>query len=244
MNLRKGTPGGDKTPPRPEHFSYERTPPGCKPWTAWLACEPYWCIAHTFEDSPTKPCLSWITSGALTCHFCKPLHTPPWVGYVGLWRESDLKACLVVLREQNSELSEGLQFGDYVTVSRQAGEGNPIAIRKLLAQRPWKSRKPQRQGPADLSHSLITMWKIPVLTNWYECQASQSDNAVSQTRTVYVKPDGMPYGPMEQAAAGKAGAQKTNDPVALANYDKLLAQIRKRSALPEPSTNGNHKSEE
>lgn len=166
MNLREDTSEEEVTP-RPEQFRYVKTPGGAKAWAGWVAAKPYWCKAHT-SDKGSKPCLKWITNGALPCPRCSPTNKPTRIAYVAIYRESDLHPGLVVCHESTEDLLVELHYGLYVMVQRELGDTSSVAVRRAMAQKPFSSRKSSRQREADLTLSLLTMWKITELTSWYE----------------------------------------------------------------------------
>src|SRR5215471_14294164 len=107
MGIKKGSPGkGGES--RPDSFSYTGVAAGLKgSFTAWLAGEPYWCDEaheHTDLDKGTKPCLHWITDGALKCARCRKGRPVKCIGWVPLYRELDHKPIVVIVHESAGSL--------------------------------------------------------------------------------------------------------------------------------------------
>lgn len=180
--LKKGTPGKGEESPR-DSFSHVPVGSGMKNvWTGWLAGEPYWAQAHEHKPPATlgtKPCLTWLTDGALVCPRCKPRVRPTWIGWVPIYREVDHEPCIVIVHETVMDLLSELTYGTRVMVGRSA-ETSSVYVRRAESQSPrFKSDHEQRQGPRDITPDLLMMWGIPTLDQWLRCGAGTSDNAVS-----------------------------------------------------------------
>lgn len=245
MGLRRGKPS-ERDTSRAEQFAYTKTVSGAKPWAGWMACDPYWCECHT-SDTGTKPCLKWITSGALPCPRCRPFVVPTWLAYCGVYREQDNKPVCVIVHESAADLLADLTYPHYVMVGREHGDTASVYIRRALQPQPLRSLRVSRSRPADLAASLLTMWGIAELTAWYMAQPRSSDTAVSLPNGIAVKDDGAPYGPMSQAAAKRAGAKVVDEAPAPADgsgtvpdpgYEKIVNRLK---ANAKPSTNGHPK---
>lgn len=169
MALKKGAPEKGESR-RAESFSFVDTVRGADAWCAWCAGEVYWAKAHPAQTG-TKPCLLWLTDNALPCVRCRPTNIAEWVGWLLVWREVDLRPCVVVFREGVRDLCEGLKYGDYIQLKREREKGSLCYPRKCLKLKPWTSKHPLRQGQVDPAATLLTMWKINELTDWYRCQS-------------------------------------------------------------------------
>jgi hypothetical protein len=237
MQFPQGTPQEGPCQ-RAESFKYVETPNGGKPWTGWLASDPWWCRAHD-RPRPTKPCLTWLTRKQLSCPRCSVASQPVLVGYLFLWRESDLMPCCVVAQESVWDLVEGLRFRDYVEVSRQVETGSPLAVRKCLRQKPWKSKHRLRQRAIDIQPQLLQMWKINELTEWYRCQAPESDTPVSLSKSSNAEKTVEEFDPMLRAAAARAGFTVKSESEELRSVlEGSLRKIQKREKNSE--SNGKH----
>lgn len=164
---KKATPGeGGEV--RAEQFAYTSTQAGLKnTWNAWCAHEPYWCKAHEHTDKfpGTKVCTAWFTDGAVPCPRCRPAVVPTVIAYVPVWREVDLKPCLVIIHEGQSDNAVSLKFGTFVLIGR-VGAGDGVFVKPSETQRPWRSDLPCRQSPCDLNATLLTIWGYPALEQW------------------------------------------------------------------------------
>lgn len=245
MALRRGRPS-ERDTADPEQFSYTPTAGGAKPWSGWCACEPYFCKAHevprtfgTEIKKITKPCLGWITNGALRCPWCKPFVTVPWVAYVFLYREVDTKPVCVIVHDSAFDLLEKLNYAHYAIVGREVGEANSVYVRLALGQKELRSVRPSRQCAADPTNSLLTMWALPELVEWYAKQAEASDSPVSLPKGTAVRENGEPFTAMNQAAAKKNGAPVVSSEEGRRVVNRLAGGIGKPDA--QPSTNGKHK---
>ena len=165
----KQKPPGEGGMSRPVQFSYTPTLPG-QDWTAFLAGPVQWLECHTRKDQTSKPCLAWMTDRALPCPRCIPTWDRETLGYVPLYRESDHRECVVIVRETCRDLLEGLEFPAYVVVAREGGKKDSVYVSKHTKSKPWRSTLARRKVPADLEYSLLTMWKINELTEWMRCR--------------------------------------------------------------------------
>jgi hypothetical protein len=163
--------------PRGEHFRYTPTPSKSK-WTGWLAGDPVWLLCHT-GTSPTKPCLRWITHAQIDCPRCVSMGAPKWLAYVPVYRESDHAPCLVIVQESGRDLLEGLGFAAHVVVMREDGDADGVCVRKSVSGQAFKSIRPARQAPADITQTLLAIWQLNELTEWYRCQSPGSSAAPS-----------------------------------------------------------------
>lgn len=235
--LKKGTPGKGGESAR-DSFSAVPVGSGMKNvWTGWLAGEPYWALAHEHKPPAvigTKPCLVWISDGALACPRCKPQVRPTWIGWVPVYREQDNAPCIVIVHESVMDLLTGLTYGTRVMVGRSV-ETSSVYVRRAESQAPrFQSDHEQRQGPRDVTPDLLQMWGIPVLDQWLKCGATTSDNAVSLDLAADEpddthKPDAQVY----QAPAGEGAAQS-------ADYGAIVNRIKERAGALKPSANGRH----
>lgn len=238
MATRKGRPG--EGPRRSaEQFSHTRTERGEKAWTGWIACEPAWKLCHT-SKAGSKPCLDWISFGRLPCSRCNPLSVPAMIAYVFLWRESDLHPAFVICREATADLLEELAYGVYVQVSLGNEDTATVCVRRCVSQKPFRTKHPLRREAIDPDTTLLTVWKIPELTEYITCN---SDNVLSlptsKPNTVRSRGDGKPFSPMSQGAANKyalpeASAEQTAD------YAETVNRLKRKATSLEPSKNGKH----
>lgn len=219
--LKKGTPGKGGESPR-DAFSHTPVGHGLKnAWTGYIAGETYWCQAH--EHKPpvalgTKPCLTWMTDGALPCARCKPRVLPTWIGYVPVYREVDHEPCIVIVHESVMDVIANLRYATRVWVGRTDAVSS-VYVRRTDDQKPvWKSTHEQRQGPRDITPDLLAMWGIPMLEQWLR----GSDSPVSL--------------PNESAPAAGEGPM-------VGAVDALQHRWLKAVAESRPSTNGKHKPE-
>lgn len=147
------------------HFTYVGTPPGRK-WGAFIAGECHWIDAHT--KGKTKPCICEMTREELTCELCSPFEVPQEVGYQPLYRECDGKPVMVIVYGYSRELVDALKFHQHVTVWRPEGATDSVSLLPALGNAPkYKTTLRERMAPADLTETLLRLWKIPELVDWY-----------------------------------------------------------------------------
>lgn len=239
MPPKRATPG-QGAERRYEQFSYTKTGPGLKnQWPCWCSCEPYWCKVHEHtEKTPgTKVCVDWFTDGALICPRCRPAHEPTTIAYVAVWRAEDLKPCMVICHESVSDMLMLLKFGVEATVGC-TDRNSSVWVRATGIQSKWVSALPYRQKAIDIMVSLLTMWGYPALTSWYANDAKSRGSGAG----VAVKPDGTPFDPMHQAAARRAGATVSEEPLTVEAYEAMKRSFAADlGAATMPSKNGHHK---
>lgn len=133
---------------------------------------PCWLKCHTKPKTPSKPCLKWISDGALPCPRCNSDWFTENLGYFGVCRETDTADKLVVIREAVRDLSEGLKFGDYICISKEKGGFDLPHIYRHSKQKKLVTSLPRRKTPADLEYSLLQIFKIPELTSFMASRGS------------------------------------------------------------------------
>lgn len=171
------TPPGKGGKPRREHWTYTPTPNGTN-WHAYIAGPCLWFDCHT--KGRTKPCLHTVTNGALTCEKCSPFEVPEEVGFQPLYREDTGKPVVVVVHEYSRDQVDALRFHQRVVVGREKLIGSPLWIHKALHHEPrYTSSLPHRMRPADPTESLVRLWGMPELVEWFYKQRGPSDTAVS-----------------------------------------------------------------
>jgi len=172
--LRKGTPG-EGWQGAADSFSYTPVPAGTKGgFSAWLAGDVYWALAHEHTDRTpgTKPCLDWLTEGALRCPRCNSKKLPVWIGWVPLYREQDHKPVVVVIHENAQDLVRELHYPDYVIVGRVDDKAG-VFVRKSDNPLSFKTANQNRKAPIDITRDLLQMWRMPQLEEWLDKSAKQ-----------------------------------------------------------------------
>ena len=146
MSRKKASPGKGRGA-TPDQFSYTKTPVSLKCWYAWCAGEPEWYEVHehTERERGTKVCLEWATDGEVPCPRCRPYKTPTTCAYVPLYREMDMKSCLVICHDSVADLLEGLEFGSPVMVGR-VSEDASVFVRKTDGMSRFSSALPGARG--------------------------------------------------------------------------------------------------
>lgn len=147
------------------HFVYVPTPQG-KKWPAHIAGPCMWFECHTKGRS--KPCLHELTGGELTCDVCSPFEVPQTLGYQPLYHGKDGRPCMVVVHDYARDHIDALKLHHPVMVERGEGPTDTVALVPMLgAGRKYTSTLAERMQPADLTETLLRMWKMPALTEWY-----------------------------------------------------------------------------
>ncbi len=219
---------------RPVHFSYVPTERG-QPWEAYIAGPTWWGFLHMTK--PSKPCVYEITGGQVPCRFCGVGRAPVAVmkGWVPVYRRVDTLACMVPVDESLRDGIDALEFGAKVQVGRAKGKGVGVWVQPCINQEPkWTSTLPERSAPADVTESLLTVWKLPEVSAYFG-RAPQSDNAVSLDAPA-------PAPALEEKPAPNDPGRQGRAPVPPAvggAVDEAARRMLARLSKGERSANGN-----
>lgn len=227
MGLRQANPGGGGRS-RSDHFSYLSTDPKA-PWTGWLAGPIQWLEAHPSEYG-TKPCLKWITTGALPCPRCKPFFLPVTVGYVPVYREVDGAAKLVIVYDTVYDAVCRLEHLTYVLVSRAGSKKEGVAVNAVEKQKRYETTLERRKVPVDITQDLLMIWKLNELTEWYQANNS---GVTPVTPTKVAMPEAPPAPgpavPLLGAELARAFAQRAQLDQEQAERSKKNAEFARRA---------------
>lgn len=223
------------------HFHYCSTEPG-KKWHAWVAGPSMWFFSHPSKRS--KPCLKVLTSGKLDCPRCASDVVPQWLGYLPLYREVDARPVMIVLHEYTREQVEKLRLHERVIVGREDSQSDGVYVTPALTHNPvFQSTLKERLKDADLSETLLRVWNIPELTQWYRAvmgERASQDAIPVKSAGPRVRGDGKPFGPMMQAAAARVGCDVLGGD-GTAPIDEALQVLAEKQKAYQRSTNGHHK---
>lgn len=236
MALKQAGPGEGPSRGR-AYFRYVGTVPGRK-WCAYIAGPCQWYVCHTKGKS--KPCLEWMTDGALPCKLCASTARPMVIGYQPLYRQVDSAPVMVIVYEDVRHVVDALRLHERVEIERQGQQGDAVSVTRLLTQEPrFQTTLPERRERADITDVLLALWSLPDLTHWYRCRRPASDNAVSLATDPGVTSTGEPFGPMTKAAAEKYGSD--DDGPMSGALDDVIRNRLALAAGKKPATNGKHK---
>lgn len=227
-------PGGGGQTPR-VHFTYLATPRGDR-WHAWIAGPCHWFDAHTKGKS--KPCLTVMCGGALECPRCTPLDPVEEIGYQPLYREVDGRPCMVIIHEHSRERVDQLKLHARVCVGREEEASAAVWVAPALVATPkYQTTLAERMRPADLTETLLRVWSIPALTEWYR-KNNPVAVPVRDSKGVAMRDDGKPFSGHMQAAA-KRYAPDTVVPETTELFDAARAELVER--VKKSGNNGNGK---
>lgn len=165
MSLPQHTPGEGGRRPR-THFTYVGPHKG-KAFSAWMAGPAHWFLCHT--KSKTQPCLHEMTGGELTCERCEQGHGIEEIGYVPLWREIDGKPVMVIVHDYVRETVDCLRLHQRVLVGRGEDDSDGVYVIPALKPDPkFQTTLADKMKPADLTQTLLRVWRLPDLVTWYE----------------------------------------------------------------------------
>jgi hypothetical protein len=238
MGIPTKPPGGGGKG-RHTHWSYVSTECG-KTWAAWLAGPIHWFDCHL--KGRTKPCVHAMTDGELHCDMCSPLNPVEEAGYVPLYREIDAKPVCVIVHEYQRETVDRIRKHQMVLVGRGEQQSDPVWVREHPKQgQRYTSSLAERMADADMTVTLLAMWKLPALTDWYYRTHGKSDKPVSLPPGKAVRDDGHEYTPMLQGAAKRWAAPVIKEPTAVGDVIDVQREELARLARAKPSSNGHHK---
>lgn len=167
------------------HFRYVPTKVGTE-WKAYTAGPCHWFDCHSRGRS--KPCLHLMTSGELVCPWCGsdnavslPADNPvAQIGYQPLYRAADYRPVLVVVHDYHREQVDAIPFHRQVLIQRGNQQSDGVTITPTLSVEPrFHSTLRDRNTPVDLTRTLLRMWNIPELCEWYARTHGGSDGPVS-----------------------------------------------------------------
>lgn len=214
-------------------------------WHAWVAGPCHWYLCHT--KGKTKPCLVEMTSGELTCPLCEAGHQCEPIGYQPLYREIDAKPVMAIVHEYTREVVDALLLHKRVTVGRAGEQSDGVYVVPALKADPrYHSTLAERMRPADLTESLLKIWKIPELIEWYRQTHGRTGTPASahvKPKTAPLKSDGQPFSPWTQKAAEKfTGVEEPAGDGEV--FDVLKERLKNKVKGYKPSANGDHKKTE
>lgn len=121
-----------------------------------------------------------MTGGELACEICSPFEVPTVIGFQPLYAGADGRPCQVIVHDYARDHIDALKLHHPVTVERGSGPTDTVSLLPLLGKGvKYTSSLSERMKPADLTETLLRMWRMPDLTEWYRRTHGLSDNAVS-----------------------------------------------------------------
>lgn len=237
-------PPGRGAANRRVHFPFATTPRGGS-WEAYIAGPCHWYDCHTIGRS--KPCLCEMTDGELVCDRDHDLDEPRTLGYQPLYAASNGRPCFVIVYDYAREQIDKLRLHFLVQVSREKGKSETVAIvhHKLTAPL-YHSTRADLMRPADLTESLLRIWKIPELVAWYRCTQGKGDNTMSLSEPAFTPPAKKPplketdvRAQMARHLIDQAGGEQP-ETIAAEAADAALRKLVQKKAEYDRSKNGKH----
>jgi hypothetical protein len=207
-------------------------------FNAWMAGEPYWAEEaheHTDADPGTKPCLNWLTDGAVKCVRCRRGRPVTCIGWVPLYRELDGKPIIVIVHEHVADLLKGIVHPQYVLVGRVDNKSS-VFIKKSESNLVMRTDKDSRKRRIDVVPDLLTMWGLPELNEWLRGQqpgqVQEEEPPPVLRQRLSVPP------PTTKIEALAIDAEKKIGSSYLLDVDTLQVEIEQRKKYAEK--NGHH----
>jgi hypothetical protein len=149
------------------------------------------------------------------CPWCAKGIETREIGYVPLYRELDGKPCFVVVHDHARPQLDVLKLHVRVMVGRGADKNDTVYVLKALAQNPmFQSHLPERFKPADLTRTLLTVWGIADLAEWYAVTEGVTDMTVPKltaSELANPAPKTVPVASEELAGAFDLAEQRAKD---------------------------------
>jgi hypothetical protein len=182
-----------------------------------------------------------MTHGELLCERCNDLSPPIDIGYLPLYREQDGRPCFVVLHDYTRDVVDGLKLHQRVIVGREGEQADGVWVSVAPNPRPlYQSTRAEFNRAADLTQSLLRVWGIPELVEWYNRTQARESEIVPVPVPPVTKSDGKPFDPMHAAAARRFAPPVEVEQTSGADAAReALKRIQEQAA--KPSTNGKHK---
>jgi hypothetical protein len=187
---------------------------------------------------PSKPCVYELTGGKVCCRFCaqSKARVPVVKGWVPLYRRTDGTAICVPVDEVQRDHLDALKCFSKVSVGRERGKGVGVFVRAAASQEPvWSSSLPEYSTPADITESLINMWALPEVFEFFG-GGRVSDNGLS-LQSAAVGGAGAKESPRPAEQPPHAPANRLKGPVTMGGeVDRLLKHVAEQDA----EKNGKH----
>lgn len=244
MPIKKGTPGkggGSRT----DSFSYTPVQFGLKnSFGGFLAGDVYWAEEaheHKEHDPGTKPCLHWISDGALLCKRCRRGAKATCIGWVPLYRAEDHSPIIVIIHENVMDLVSTLKYRDYCIIGRVTPKSS-VFVKRSDTPQTFKTENEKRKRPVDITRDLLTMWQIPELNEFIarqELAVQEASTMEGVLDRIAVDTHGDPYDVAMQAAMKRTDVRVVTPEDA--DYEKVKAKFLARTpGLKMVSRNGKH----
>lgn len=180
--------GPEKGQNRYVHFRYVSTPNGSR-WHAYSAGKAHWYTCHT--NGKSKPCLEVMTSGAVHCARCGETGPLEDIGYKPLYREVDGCPVMVILHDEQRERDDAVSLHQRVLIGREDNPADGVWISPALSAKPlFSTTLDVRRREADLTETLLRLWQLPALVDWYRAQPVASNSVQSAKMPAREQPAG------------------------------------------------------
>lgn len=226
------------------HFCYVRTPNETN-WNAWIAGPCHWFDCHT--RGRTKPCVHAMTKGEVACRCAGTGEGCEEIGYQPLYREVDAKPVMVIVHDYTREIVDALKLHQRVLVGRGSEQSDGVYLTAALRAEPrYQSTLASRLQPADLTGTLLKLWRIPELVVWYNQTHGAGDDPIEHAappRSVPRAPVARPTTAPVLPAANADGTFDLDDGFldSLAADPTASTSAERNELFKKASQNGKHK---
>lgn len=159
----------------------ETGPKGVVTWTA-LKLDPgshdeFYALAPTLWfwshwRGRSVPCYAEFTDGAESCPYCKTRDY--WQGYLPCCNDVGQRF-LALVKESNKEVTDKLQTGQAIMVSRKRGKGEPYTVRPAMVRKVRVPTAADELAVKSIEGALVVLWRDDFFKQWYAKHGSQED---------------------------------------------------------------------
>lgn len=191
-----------------------------KGFKAWKAAELFGVLCHWSFRS--IPCYWELTDGKLDCPHCRDNPSLRWIGYLPLYKDTH-RPVVVIVGESVKAPVDRIEVHAPIFVWRDDQKGATISVRSDDWSKRWQP--PQHyHGIPDIRLWLLTLWKEPALTSWFE----QNGMAADPTAAAADSPS--PPGVVPQSPSPVDEVYKRYDPKLVAEIEANKAAVKARRA--------------
>lgn len=157
-----------------------------------------------------------MTGGELECDRDHDIDEPFELGYQPVYAHSNGKPGFVLVYSYDRDQIDKLKLHSLVNIERSKKRGDTVAVGAASLTKSYTSSREDLMRPADLTESLLRIWKMPELVGWYRLTHGKVDPNIGELkkRVPKLKPlksDGKPFDTMHEKAAEKYATDQAGD---------------------------------
>ena len=134
--------------------------------------------------SVSKPCLKLYCGHLAECPGCKAGLKTGWIGYLPIYRSSDLRPVVVVTRADMLEVIESLEHLAGVRIGRNEGKSEPVWVRANPGLARFTSAMAYKMKPQSCTDWLPILWRYRELISAEQIERGPSMHFNPKTQPV------------------------------------------------------------